>query len=93
MTTQEQVKQVWVCDDCYVVLGREPRARQHEAVTRHRCQLYELKPLGIRPGPAQFGRAPVSGARVRDGDCDLYLDHMDFPPNFENGPAPLGSDY
>ncbi|MCY4416793.1 MAG: hypothetical protein OXE87_10860 [Chloroflexi bacterium] len=26
-------------------------------------------------------------------DREFLMDHMEFPPNFENGPNPLGEDY
>lgn len=48
-------------------------------------------------GPPMRGPARVLAERVRTRRPrpeDVYrADAMDFPPNFENGPAPFGEDY
>ena len=58
----------------------------------------ELRDLGWRPVEMVEPHTGVPFTRwfppaKPRSDRELFADNMDFPPNFENGPHPLGEDY
>ena len=58
----------------------------------------ELRDLGWRPVEMMDEESGLPFTRwfppkSTPVDREFIADHMEFPPNFENGPNPLGEDY
>ena len=80
------------CADCgsnhspYSCQGQFPG----QPVELHDCQSCLLM---HKPGPCPNAAESGEPAAYVHLDREFISDNMDFPPNFDNGPNPLGEDY